>query len=322
MLHAALRQVLGSHVRQHGSLVTPDRLRFDFTHVSPLSQEELTEVQRLTNEKIRENISVTSQETTYRQAVAQGALAFFGDRYGDQVRVVEVANVEHPEEVGSAPFSLEVCGGTHVHRTGDIGYCHVVSESSIGSGLRRIEAVTGRGAEELMASKFATLEEISKLLQVIEDQVVSHIDAKLAELEQMTKQAETWERELLKRQVAELPRKQVAGINVVSGELTVSAVELLREAGDWLKNDVKSGVVVLGTALEGRPTMLVMATKDIVEQGFHAGNVVKEAAKAMGGGGGGRPDMAQAGGRDPGKLMDALLAAEEEVRRWRRNVPK
>jgi len=314
MLHAALRQVLGSHVRQHGSLVTLDRLRFDFTHVSPLSQEELREVQRLTNEKIRENISVTSQETTYRQAVSQGALAFFGDRYGDQVRVVEVAN--------GAPFSLEVCGGTHVHRTGDIGLCRIVSESSIGSGLRRIEAVTGHGAEALAAQHAASLEDVAHRLQVSTDDLVPRVDGLLAELEHTQKRAESLERELLKRQVAELPRKQVVGITVVSGELSVSSVEFLREAGDWLKNDVKSGVVVLGTALEGRPTMMVMGTKDIVEQGFHAGNVVKEAAKAMGGGGGGRPDMAQAGGRDPAKLMDALQAAEEEVRRWRRNDPK
>jgi alanyl-tRNA synthetase len=309
---------LGSHVRQHGSLVAPDRLRFDFTHVSPLSQKELREVERLTNEKIRENVAVDSRETTYRQAVSDGALAFFGDRYGDQVRVVEVApsvasgTLEHPQ-----PFSLEVCGGTHVHRSGDIGLCHIVSETSIGSGLRRIEAVTGRGAEEWLASKSAILEEISRRLQVAEDQVMSHIDGMLAEIEQTTKQAQTWERELLKRQVKELSRKQVAGIDVVSGELTVSAVELLREAGDWLKNDLKSGVAILGTVLEGRPTMLVMGTADMVAQGFHAGNVVKEAAKAMDGGGGGRPDMAQAGGRDPDKLEDALRAAEEEVRRWR-----
>jgi alanyl-tRNA synthetase len=215
-----------------------------------------------------------------------------------------------------------VCGGTHVHRTGDIGLCHIVSESSIGSGLRRIEAVTGRAAEELMASHSATLGEMSRRLQVSPDQLASRIADVLAEMEQTTRQAETLERELLKRQVAELPRTRVAGINVVSGELSVSAAELLREAGDWIKNDVKSGVVVLGAVLEGRPTMLIMATKDIVEQGFHAGNVVKEAARVMGGGGGGRPEMAQAGGREPGKLKDALRAAEEEVRRWRRNVPK
>ncbi|MBF8267933.1 MAG: alanyl-tRNA synthetase [Dehalococcoidia bacterium] len=309
MLHAALRQVLGTHVRQHGSLVTPDRLRFDFTHVSPLSPEELREVQRLTNEKIRENITVSSQETTYRHAVSQGALAFFGDKYGDQVRVVAVAD--------GAPFSMEVCGGTHVHRTGDIGICLVLSESSIGSGLRRIEAVTGREAEALMYERSASLEDTARRLQASPDQLASRVDSLLGELEQARKRAETLERELLKRQVRELPQKQLAGVTVVSGVLSVSVAELLREAGDWLKNDIKSGVVALGAVLEGRPTMLIMATGDMVAQGFNAGSVVRDAAKVMGGGGGGRAEMGQAGGRDPGKLRDALKAAEEEVRRWR-----
>ena len=309
LLHATLRQVLGSHVRQHGSLVAPDRLRFDFTHVSPLSPEELRDVQRLANQKIRENVRVDWRETTYRDAVSQGALAFFGDRYGDQVRVVEVAN--------GVPFSLEVCGGTHVHRTGDIGYCHIVSETSIGSGLRRIEAVTGRSAEALMMEHTASLEEAARRLQVPPQQLGPRVDSLLSELEQVTRRAEALERELLRRQVRELPRREVAGVGVVSGVLSISASDLLREAGDWLKNDIKSGVVILGAVLEDRPTMIIMATRDVVDQGFNAGNVVREAAKAMGGGGGGRPDMGQAGGRAPDKLKDALQSAEESVRQWR-----
>ena len=309
LLHATLRQVLGSHVRQHGSLVTPDRLRFDFTHVSPLTREELREIQLLANEKIRENVSVDWRETTYRDAVSQGALAFFGDRYGDQVRVVEVAN--------GVPFSLEVCGGTHVHRTGDIGYCHIVSETSIGSGLRRIEAVTGRSAEALMMEHTASLEEAARRLQVPPQQLVPRVDSLLSELEQVARRAEALERELLRRQVRELPRREVAGVGVVSGVLSISASDLLREAGDWLRNDIKSGVVILGAVVEDRPTMIIMATRDVVDQGFNAGNVVREAAKAMGGGGGGRPDMGQAGGRAPDKLKDALQSAEESVRQWR-----
>ena len=309
LLHATLRQVLGSHVRQHGSLVTPDRLRFDFTHVSPLTKEELREIQLLANEKIRENVSVDWRETTYRDAVSQGALAFFGDRYGDQVRVVEVAN--------GVPFSLEVCGGTHVHRTGDIGYCHIVSETSIGSGLRRIEAVTGRSAEALMMEHTASLEDAARRLQVPPQQLVPRVDSLLSELEQVARRAEALERELLRRQVRELPRREVAGIGVVSGVLSISASDLLREAGDWLRNDIKSGVVILGAVVEDRPTMIIMATRDVVDQGFNAGNVVREAAKAMGGGGGGRPDMGQAGGRAPDKLKDALQSAEESVRQWR-----
>ena len=309
LLHATLRQVLGFHVRQHGSLVAPDRLRFDFTHVSPLSPEELREVQRLANEKIRENVPVDWRETTYREAVSQGALAFFGDRYGDQVRVVEVAN--------GVPFSLEVCGGTHVHRTGDIGYCHVVSETGIGSGLRRIEAVTGRSAEALMLEQAASLEEASRRLQAPPGQLGQRVEGLLSELEQVARRAEALERELLRRQVKELPWKDVAGVAVVSGVLSISATDLLREAGDWLKNDVKSGIVVLGAVLEGRPSMIVMATRDMAAQGFDAGRVVRDAAKAMGGGGGGRPDMGQAGGRDPDKLPDAIQAVEDSVRLWK-----
>ena len=309
LLHAALRQALGFHVRQHGSLVAPDRLRFDFTHVSPLTPEELREVQRVANEKIRENVRVDWRETTYREAVAQGALAFFGDRYGDQVRVVEVAN--------GVPFSVEVCGGTHVHRTGDIGFCHIVSETGIGSGLRRIEAVTGRSAEALMLEQAASLEDISRRLQTPSHQLGGRVESLLSELEQATRRAESLERELLRRQVRELPRKEVAGVGVVSGVLSVSNSDLLREAGDWLRNDIKSGVVILGAVLEDRPTMIVTATRDVVEQGFNAGNVVREAAQAMGGGGGGRPDMGQAGGRAPDRLKDALESAEEGVRLWK-----
>ena len=309
LLHATLRQVLGFHVRQHGSLVAPDRLRFDFTHVSPLSQDELREVQRLANEKIRENVPVDWRETTYREAVSQGALAFFGDRYGDQVRVVEVAN--------GVPFSLEVCGGTHVHRTGDIGYCHVVSETGIGSGLRRIEAVTGRSAEALMLEQAASLEEASRRLQVPPGQLGQRVEGLLSELEQVVRRAEALERELLRRQVKELPWKDVAGVAVVSGVLSISATDLLREAGDWLKNDLKSGIVVLGAVLEGRPAMIVMATQDVAAQGFDAGRVVRDAAKAMGGGGVEGRTWVRPEAATQTSSPDAIQAVEDSVRLWK-----
>ena len=309
LLHATLRRVLGFHVRQHGSLVAPDRLRFDFTHVSPLTREELLEVQRLANEKIRENVAVHWHETTYREAVADGALAFFGDRYGDRVRVVEVAN-------GMA-YSVEVCGGTHVHRTGDIGFCHVVSETGIGSGLRRIEAVTGSSAEALMLEQAAELENAAGLLEGAPGELVSRVEGLLSELRSANRRADTLERELLRRQVGELPRSEIEGVSVVSGLLTVSNVDFLREAGDWLRNDIGSGIVILGAVIEGRPAMMAMATRDVAESGFDAGGVVREAAKEMGGGGGGRADLGQAGGRYPDKLPDAIRAAEEGVRAWR-----
>ena len=309
LLHATLRRVLGFHVRQHGSLVAPDRLRFDFTHVSPLTREELQEVQRLANEKIRENVAVHWHETTYREAVADGALAFFGDRYGDRVRVVEVAN-------GTA-YSVEVCGGTHVHRTGDIGFCHVVSETGIGSGLRRIEAVTGSSAEALMLEQAAELENAAGLLEGAPGELVSRVEGLLSELRSANRRADTLERELLRRQVGELPRSEIEGVSVVSGVLTVSNVDFLREAGDWLRNDIGSGIVILGAVIEGRPAMMAMATRDVAESGFDAGGLVREAAKEMGGGGGGRADLGQAGGRYPDKLPDAIRAAEDGVRAWR-----
>ena len=313
LLHATLRRVLGFHVRQHGSLVAPDRLRFDFTHVSPLTREELTEVQRLANEKIRENVPVDWHETTYREAVAEGALAFFGDRYGDRVRVVEVAD-------GSA-YSVEVCGGTHVPRTGDIGFCHVLSETGIGSGLRRIEAVTGSSAEALMLQQASELEHAASLLQTAPGELVSRVEGLITELDRANRRADTLERELLRRQVGELQRSDVEGVAVVLGVLSVSNVDLLREAGDWLRNDIGSGVIILGAVLEGRPAMMAMATRDIADSGFDAGGLVREAAKAMGGGGGGRPDLGQAGGRHPDKLPDAIRAAEEGVRAWREAQP-
>ena len=309
LLHATLRNVLGFHVQQHGSLVAPDRLRFDFTHVSPLTREELLEVQRLANEKIRENVAVVWHETTYREAVADGALAFFGDRYGDRVRVVEVAN--------GAPYSVEVCGGTHVHRTGDIGFCHIVSETGIGSGLRRIEAVTGSSAEALMLEQAAELESATGLLESAPGELVSRVEGLLSELRSANRRADSLERELLKRQVAELTRSEIEGVPVVSGMLNVTNVDFLREAGDWLRNDIGSGIVILGAVIEGRPAMMAMATPDIVQRGFDAGGLVREAAKVMGGGGGGRADLGQAGGRYPDKLPDAIRAAEEGVRAWR-----
>ena len=309
LLHATLRRVLGFHVRQHGSLVAPDRLRFDFTHVSPLTQEELLEVQRLANEKIRENVAVDWHETTYREAVAEGALAFFGDRYGDRVRVVEVAN--------GAAYSVEVCGGTHVPRTGDIGYCHIVSETGIGSGLRRIEAVTGLSAEALVLEQASAVENVARLLQTPSGELVSRVEGLLSDLERANRRADSLERELLRRQVQELPRTEIEGVSVVSGVLSVTNADLLRVAGDWLKNEIGSGVVILGAVLEGRPAMMAMATRDVAERGFDAGGLVREAAKAMGGGGGGRADLGQAGGRFPDKLPDAIRAAEEGVRAWR-----
>ena len=308
LLHAALRGVLGSHVRQAGSLVTPDRLRFDFTHVSPLTPEETRQVEALVNERIRANVPVRKRETTFREAVSEGALAFFGDRYADEVRVVEIANGDR--------FSFEVCGGTHVRATGDIGYCRITGESSIGAGMRRLEALTGHAAETLAVEKDDLLNRVSRQLDASPQDVETRVASLLDELSRLRREVAAKERASSREQAQELleSAEEVAGVKIASGRMDASSMQALREAGDWLRDKLGSGAVALGAVVNDRPTLLIMVTNDLVERGLHAGNAVKEAAKVMGGGGGGRPEMAQAGGRQPEKLEEALRAAVDILR--------
>ena len=303
LLHAALRAVLGSHVRQAGSLVAPDRLRFDFTHVSPLTPEETGKVEALVNERIRANVPVRKRETSFREAVSEGALAFFGDRYADEVRVVEIANGDR--------FSFEVCGGTHVRATGDIGYCRVTGESSIGAGMRRLEAVTGHVAETLAMERDALLNRISHKLDSSPQDIEARVASLLDEVSRLRREVAAKERASSREQAQELleAAKEVAGFKIASGRVDAGSMQALREAGDWLRDKLGSGAVALGAVINDRPTLLIMATNDLVKRGLHAGNAVKDAAKVMGGGGGGRPDMAQAGGRQSEKLEEALRAA-------------
>ena len=308
LLHAALRQVLGTHVRQAGSLVAPDRLRFDFTHVSPLTAEELRSVERLVNAKVRENVAVQKRETTFRQATADGALAFFGDRYGDRVRVVEVANGEE--------FSLEVCGGTHVDATGDVGYIHVVGESSIGAGMRRIEALSGRAAESLAREQSGLLERVAQRLETSSGELENRVTTLTQEVARLRREVAEGERKASRREAQKLldTVQELNGVKAVVERAKVSSAEALRETGDWLRDKLGSGVVVLGAVVNDRPTLIAMVTADLVARGLHAGNIVKETALAMGGGGGGRPEMAQAGGRRPEALDDALRTAVQVIR--------
>lgn len=330
LLHAALRQVLGTHVRQQGSMVAPDRLRFDFTHVSGVSQEELRTVAELVNDRIRANVPVQKRETTYRQAVAEGALAFFGDRYGDEVRVVEIASnpsLEVPprgEPARSAggvaqAFSFEVCGGTHVNATGDIGYCHITGESSVGAGLRRIEAVTGRAAEALVRDQEVLLSRVARQLEASPQDLEAKVASLVQEVASLRRDMSAQERVSSRQQAQQLleQAREMNGLKIASGTAQVGSADMLREMGDWLRDKLGSGVVVLGAVVRERPTLLVMVTTDLVGRGLHAGNVVKEAAKVMGGGGGGRPEMAQAGGRRVDKLDAALSTALDVVaRQW------
>ena len=318
LLHASLRSVLGPHVRQAGSLVTPDRLRFDFSHVSAMSFDELRSAQRLVNDKIRENLEISSQETSYTEAVRQGALAFFGDRYGDVVRVVTMGHGESDSnhDQPGYPFSMEVCGGTHVSATGNIGTLFVLGESSIGGGMRRIEAISGRAAEGMFLEQSDRLLALSQKLQTPVADLESRLDSYMQDSEDLKTRLEAMERVTLRSEAERLLERvvDIDGVKLVAARTSATGPEGMREMGDFLKAKLSSVAVVLGAVVEGNPLLVTMVTQDLVDKGLHAGNLARDTAKVMGGGGGGRPDMAQAGGRQPEKLDQALQGVAGLVR--------
>ena len=313
ILHAALRSVLGAHVRQAGSFVAPERLRFDFSHVSALTRDELLSIQSLANDKVRGNLTVSSHETSYSEAVREGALAFFGDRYGEVVRVVTMAPAPHSMEDA---FSVEVCGGTHVSATGQVGTLAVLGESSIGGGMRRIEAVTGRAAEELFVQQSDHLEAISQKLQTPVADLEARLDSFVQENEDLRKQLEGFQKTSLRGEAEELLSQiqDVDGVKVVAGRTSAGGPDGMREMADFLRDKLGSVVVALAAVVEGSPILITMVTPDLVERGLHAGNIARDTAKVMGGGGGGRPEMAQAGGKQPEKVDEALNGVPSLVR--------
>jgi alanyl-tRNA synthetase len=301
LLHAALRQVLGSDVHQAGSLVAPERFRFDFTYETPVLKEELSQIQRIVNEGIRRNLPVTKKEMPHSQAVAEGAIALFGEKYGDVVRTVKIGSAK-------SHVSFEVCGGTHLNRTGDIGFFQIVSEGSIGSGMRRIEAVTGRGAEKLIEERASILEKIAHQLQVPVADVEGKLLSILEDLNAERKRAVVLERRLSKETAESLLDKaqRVKGVSVLAIQASVSNTDALRHMGDVLREKLGSGVIVLAAVWDDRPNFLAMVTPDLVSRGLNAGDIVKKVAQATGGSGGGRAEMAQGGGKDKDKLEQAL----------------
>ena len=308
MLHAALREVLGAHVRQAGSLVAPDRLRFDFSHVQPVTQAELWQVQLLVNEKIRANASVRRDEDTYAAAIRRGALAFFGDRYGDRVRLIEIANGD--------TFSFEVCGGTHVGHTGEVGSVYILGESGIGAGMRRLEAVSGRAAERLVWERFSQQDGVSRMLQTSPPELEARVGDLLAEIDDLRRQMEATERRNA-LQSAELlldMRQDVNGVSVLAARVDASNADSLREISDWLRDKMGSGIVILGAVINERPTISIGITRDLVAAGADAREYARDLGRIIGGGGGGRPDMAQAGGRDASRLDDAIAGAADLAR--------
>lgn len=306
LLQAALRQVLGQHVQQRGSLVAPDRLRFDFCHLNAMMPEEIKAVNRIVNDNIRRNLRVYSEEVPYKQAVAEGAIALFDEKYGDVVRVVKI---------GEPAISAELCGGTHVASAGEIGFFYIVSESSIGAGLRRIEAVTGRGAEAFIDQQFSRWNEVAQTLGASPDEVQSRVSTLVADIGRERRRALALERELVKGVAVSLlgQAEVVNGVRVLAARVPSLRMEALREMGDLLRDKLKSVIIVLGTIYENKPVFVAAVTPDLVAKGYNAGEIVKQVARVTGGGGGGKAGFAQAGGKDKAKLDEALRLAKSMI---------
>jgi alanyl-tRNA synthetase len=310
LLHAALRKVLGTHVKQAGSLVAPDHLRFDFTRTEAVTREQLAEVERLVNEKVRQNVPVHTRLTSFDEAMSDGVLAFFGEKYGEEVRVVEV-NTVVPR------FSAELCGGTHCERTGDVGLVIITGESSIGAGMRRIEALSGRGAEEYVREKLGEIEEALRRLGGARGALLPRIDALVAERDALAKRVERMERSLASAPTADQiagAAIDVDGVKVLASQVDLPSVDALRYRADALRKTMPSGVAVLGSVIDGRPQFVAIVSPDVIPKGPKAGEILKRVAAVAGGGGGGRPEMAQGGGKDASKIAEALAIVPEAVR--------
>jgi alanyl-tRNA synthetase len=308
LLHAALREVLGTHVKQAGSLVAPDRLRFDFAHFQPVTRAELDRIERIVNEQIVRNTAVSTEVRSTQEAIAAGAMALFGEKYGDKVRVVSVPG-----------FSLELCGGTHVSATGDIGFFVVVSESGVAAGTRRIEALTGAGAVAWAQHQRALLASVVETLHVSDEQAGEAIEKLQTEGKRLA------------REVTQLKTKlamggggagadggndttEVAGVKVSRRKVNGMDKDALRGLADSLKAKLKSGVVVIASENDGKVQIVVSVTPDLTSR-VKAGQIVKEIAPIVGGGGGGRPDFAEAGGKQPEKIDEMLTASEAVIAR-------
>ncbi|ATH73046.1 alanine--tRNA ligase [Bacillus altitudinis] len=305
LLHQALKDVLGSHVNQAGSLVNENRLRFDFSHFGQVTKEELSQIEKIVNEKIWEGISVAIELKPIAEAKEMGAMALFGEKYGDIVRVVQVGD-----------YSIELCGGCHVQNTAEIGLFKIASESGIGAGTRRIEAVTGKGAYEELNDQLAILEKAANELKSNTKDVPKRIASLQADLKEVQRENESLLAKLSQAEAGSILEKviEVGGVNVLTEKVNAKDMNHLRTMVDDLKAKLGSAVIVLGAVQNGKVNISAGVTKDVIEKGLHAGKLVKQAAEICGGGGGGRPDMAQAGGKQPEKLEEALATVEESVK--------
>ena len=303
LLQAALRKVLGTHVNQAGSLVTPERLRFDFTHFSPMTNEELAEVEKEVNRQIMKNVELEIEEMPVDDAIKKGAMALFGEKYGDIVRVVNVPG-----------FSCELCGGSHVPNTSVIGSFRIVGESGTGTGIRRIEAVTGKAAHERAVADAVLLQEAATLLKSKEADIPAKIEQLLTALKEAEREVAQLSHKLATSSLDDIlaAKEEIHGVSVTAASVTADSAEGLRDMADMVLDKV-GGIVLLGAVQGDKVSFVCKVDKELTKQGYHAGKIVKAAAVAAGGGGGGRPDMAQAGGKDPQKLEEALKAGKEAV---------
>src|SRR5690625_2300212 len=304
LLHQALRDVLGTHVSQAGSLVTDDRLRFDFSHFNSVTNEELEQVEQIVNEKIWQTLPVNISIEKIDQAKEMGAMALFGEKYGDHVRVVQIGD-----------YSIELCGGVHVGNTAEIGLFKISSESGIGAGTRRIEAATGKGAYQLFTEKENKLAESARLLKTNEDQVPKRIKTLFSEMDQLEKANDSLSAKLANFEVYSLVDEveTVQDIKLLAQKVSATDMNQLRKMVDDFKQTLGSGVILLAAEKDNKVLLSAGVTKDLIDRGLHAGQLIKGAATLCGGGGGGRPDMAQAGGKEPKNINKALAFSKQYI---------
>jgi len=310
-MHAALREVLGTHVKQAGSVVAPTYLRFDFTHYQPLTQNEIEEIERLVNYHILRNERVQTDEMAIDEAMRSGAMALFGEKYGEKVRVLSIKGVDNI-------FSKELCGGTHVRATGDIGLFKITSDESVASGVRRIRAITGFDAYERFRETEILVDEISSGLRTSRNDVLGVVAKLQDDLKKARREADDLRLKIASGAVGGSSNgdesREVAGIRVVAREASGLDAAGMRQLSDTLLARIKSGVVILGRSNDGKVSLIVRTSSDLSKK-VPAGQVIKELAPIVGGRGGGKPDMAEGGGTQPEKLSEALQASYEVVER-------
>lgn len=308
LLHAALRNLLGTHVQQRGSLVAPERLRFDFVHDKRVAPEELQKIEAQVNDYILKNYSVVAKEKSLAEARADGAMALFGEKYGDTVRTISIAK-------NGERYSYELCGGVHVPETAEIGAFIITTEGSVSAGVRRVEALTGHKAVEYIQERLNLVGQVAAQVGTTPEGIPQRVAALQDELSAARQQIVTLQREIAKQSFNELLGKleQINSSQALIAQVNDIPPDTLREMSDWFRTQVKSGVMVLGTVVDGKPQIIVAVTDDLTKKNVRAGDLIKQIAAVVGGGGGGRPTMAQAGGKDASKLPEALETARQLI---------